>query len=50
MGAKPCSVAGCDREAVAKGLCKPHYDMQRDHGRTDYVPVLMKATQWRMAA
>ncbi|KQU96426.1 hypothetical protein [Devosia sp. Root105] len=42
---KVCSVDGCGRSAVAKGLCKPHYDMQRDHGRTDYQSVLMKTTK-----
>lgn len=42
---KVCSVEGCGRSAVAKGLCKPHYDMQRAHGRTDYVPVLMNTTR-----
>lgn len=35
MGKRTCSIGGCVRSRLAKGLCQKHYDRQRNYGSTD---------------
>lgn len=41
-----CNADSCQRNAVARGLCKMHWKRHRKHGDVDYAPTLKASAFW----
>lgn len=47
MAERTCRVSGCDKTICAKGLCRRHYDMEREGRQENLLPPQESGCDWR---